>query len=104
MATPLSCLEPLAACSVTSVVADIAKVDAQRAQLAVQMRALHADTLRKLTHLAVAQQQLLLQIGALELLARFAQRQCQKILLHQWLNRWRLNGELALDLLETDLL
>ena len=62
------------------------------------------DPLGELPDLAVAQQQLLLQIGALELLARLAQRQRQQILLHQRLIERRLHGELALDLLQADLL
>jgi hypothetical protein len=39
------------------------------------MRALHANSLRQLSNLAIAQHELLLQIGALELLSRLAQRQ-----------------------------
>ena len=41
------------------VLAHVAEVDAERAQLAVEVRALHADALGELAHLAVAQQQLL---------------------------------------------
>src|SRR2546421_4246045 len=54
----------------SSDLADVPEIDAEGAQLAVQMRALHADALGELSHLAVTQQQLLLQVGALELLAR----------------------------------
>src|SRR4030081_1796734 len=86
-----------------SVLADVPEIDAERAQLAVQVRALHADALGELSHLAVTQQQLLLQVGALELLARFAQRQRQQILLHQRLIGRGLHRELALDFLQTDL-
>jgi len=68
------------------------------------MRALHAHSLGQLTYLAVAQEQLLLQIGTLELLARFAQRQGEQVLLHQRLVDARLHGQLALDLVEADLL
>src|SRR2546430_7696302 len=70
-----------------SLLADVPEVDAERAELAVQVRALHADALGELSHLAVAEQQLLLQVGALELLARLAQRQRQQVLLHQRLIR-----------------
>ncbi len=41
-------------------VGDVAEVDAERTQLAIQVRALHADALGELAHLAVTQQQLLL--------------------------------------------
>ena len=68
------------------------------------MRAFHPHPLGELSHLAVAQQQLLLQVGALELLTRLAQRQRQQILLHQRLIGWSLHGELTLDLLEANLL
>src|SRR6266478_6738499 len=85
-----------------SVLADVSEVDAEGAQLAVQVRALHADALGELPDLAVAQQQLLLQVGALELLARLAQRQRQQVLFHQGLIRWGLHRELALDLLQAD--
>jgi hypothetical protein len=37
------------------------------------MRALHPDAFRELTDLAIAQDELLLQIRSLEVLARFAQ-------------------------------
>src|SRR6266513_4800408 len=86
-----------------SILADVPEVDAEGAQLAVQVRALHADALGELPHLAVTQQQLLLQVGALELLARFAQRQRQQVLLHQRLIRRGLHRELALDFLQADL-
>src|SRR3974390_2011232 len=87
-----------------SVVCALAEVDPQRAQLAVQVRAFHADALGELADLAVAQQQLLLQVGALEVRARLAQRQRQQVLLDQRLVARQLRGELALDLLEPDLL
>src|SRR5437773_12552331 len=80
-----------------SVLADVPEIDAEGAQLAVQVRALHADALGELPHLAVTQQQLLLQVGALELLARFAQRQRQQVLLHQRFVRRGLHRELAPD-------
>src|SRR6185437_10343285 len=48
--------------------ADRAKVETEGAELAVEMGALHADALGQLSHLAVAEQELLLQIRALELL------------------------------------
>src|SRR5947207_13423392 len=86
-----------------SLLADVAEVDAEGAELPVQVRALHADALGELSHLAVTQQQLLLQVGALELLARLAQRQRQQVLLHQRLIRRGLHRELALDLLQADL-
>src|SRR5262249_31768130 len=87
-----------------SVVADAAEVDAEGAELAVQVRALHADALGELAHLAAAQEQLLLQVGALELLACLAQRQGEQVLLDERLVGRGLHGELALDLLEADLL
>jgi hypothetical protein len=65
-----------------SVLADAAEIDSERAQLAIEVRALHADTLRQLPDFTVTQQQLLLQIGALELLTRLAQRQGEQVLLH----------------------
>jgi hypothetical protein len=43
-----------------SVLADVAEIDAERAEFAVQVRALHADALGQLPDLAVAEQQLLL--------------------------------------------
>ena len=54
------------------------------------MRSLHADALRQLPDLAIAEHELLLQVGALELLARFAQRQCQQVLFDE-----RLVGRVA---------
>ncbi len=51
------------------------EIHAQRAQLAIQVRALHADALRELADLAAAELQLLREVGALEVLARLAQRQ-----------------------------
>jgi hypothetical protein len=51
---------------------ELAKINAKRAKLAIKVRALHADALRELTNLAVAQYQLLLQISPLEMLARLA--------------------------------
>ena len=68
------------------------------------MRALHADALGELPDLAVAEQQLLLQVATFELLARLAQRQRQQVLLVERLVGAQLAGELALDLLEADLL
>src|SRR5690606_32781113 len=85
-----------------SVLRQLPEIDAQGAQLAVQMRSLHADTLRQLSDLAIAQDQLLLQVGALEMLARFSQGQRQQILLHQGLIGRRVSGELALDLVQLD--
>src|SRR5271156_5646132 len=68
------------------------------------MCALHADPLGQLADLAVAQQELLLQISALELLARLAQRQRQEVLLDQRLIDRHFDRELALDLLEPNFL
>ena len=68
------------------------------------MRALHADALGELAHLALAEQQLLLQVGALEVLARLAQAERQQVLLDEGLARRHRLGDLALDLLERDLL
>ena len=87
-----------------SVVAQLPEVDAESAQLAVQVRALHADTLRELPDLAVAQQELLLQVGPLELFPGLAQRQSQQVLLDQRLVDGALLGELALDFFEPDFL
>ena len=55
-----------------SFVGDVAEVHPERAQLAVEVSALHADALGELSDLAIAEQQLLLQVCALELLARLA--------------------------------
>ena len=88
----------------TALVRDVAEVDAERPQLAIQVRAFHAHALGELPHLAVAQQQLLLQIGALELLAGLAQRQREQVLLDQRLDTRRLGRELPFDFLEPDLL
>jgi hypothetical protein len=55
-----------------SILAYVAKVDSQGAQLAVQVRALHAHPLRELADFTVTQQELLLQVGTFELLARLA--------------------------------
>ena len=52
----------------------LAEVDAERAELAIEVRALHADPLGELADFATAEQELLLQIGSLEMLACFAQR------------------------------
>ena len=51
------------------------EVHAQRSQFSVKVCALHADPLGELPNLAVTKNQLLLQIGAFELLASLAQRQ-----------------------------
>src|SRR6187455_3399148 len=83
-------------------VGDVAEVDAEGSQLAIEVSALHANALGELPDLAIAQQQLLLQIGALELFARFAQRQREQVLLHQRFDARCLRGELALDFLEAD--
>src|SRR5258708_34088954 len=53
----------------------VADLDAEGAEFAVQVRALHADALGEQPDLAAAQLQLLLQVGALEVLARLAHRQ-----------------------------
>ena len=53
------------------------EIDAKRAQLAIQMCALHAHSLRQLPDLAVAKYQLLLQIRTLEMFARLSQRERQ---------------------------
>ena len=87
-----------------SVVGAVADLDAERAQLAIQVRALHVDALGEQSDLAVAQLQLLLQVGALEVLARLAHRQRQQILLDQRRVDRRLRGQLALHFLERDLL
>ena len=55
-----------------SVFADVAEVHSERAKLTIQVGALHPDPLGELADLAVAQQELLLQVSSLELLARFA--------------------------------
>src|SRR5678816_873544 len=54
--------------------------DTMLTQLAIKVRALHADALGELADLAAAEQQLLLQVGSLEVLARFAQRHRQEVL------------------------
>src|SRR4051812_39898324 len=90
--------------SSASVVGGVPEVDPEGTQLAIEVGAFHAYALGELADLAVAQHELLLQISALELLACFAQRQRKQILLDQRLVRRRLHGELALDLLELDLL
>src|SRR5690606_7065736 len=77
-------------------------VDAERAKLAVQVSALHADALGQLANFAVTQNQLLLQVSTLEMLARLAKRQGQQILFDQRLIGRRVSGELALDLVEAN--
>ena len=52
-----------------------AEIHAEASQLAVKMRALHADALGQFAHFAVTQNQLLLQICPFELFARLAQGQ-----------------------------
>src|SRR5687768_2168262 len=79
-----------------SILGQLAEVDAERAELAVEVRPLHADALGQLPDLAVAQDQLLLQVRALEMLACFAQRQRQQVLLHQRLVGRCVRSELAL--------
>src|SRR4051794_26060999 len=59
-------------CNSTSVLG-LPEIHAERPQLAIEMRALHADTFRQLSDLAIAQLQLLREIGALEMLACFTQ-------------------------------
>ena len=54
--------------------------------------------------LAVAQLQLLRQVGTFEMFARLAQRQCEQVLLDQRLVDRRLRRDLALDFLEPDFL
>ena len=54
--------------------------------------------------LAVAEHELLQQVGPLELLARLAERQRQQVLLDQRLVRRLLGDEVLLDLVEADLL
>src|ERR1700733_9854878 len=61
----------------------VTDLDAERAQLAIQVGAFHIHPLGEQTDHAVAEHQLLLQIGALELLTRFAQRQRQQIVFDQ---------------------
>src|SRR5690606_31215535 len=84
--------------------ADVTEVDPERAQLAVEVRALHPHPLGELSHLAVTEQELLLEIGPFELLARLAQGQGEQVLLDERLPRRGLNGQLALDFLQPDLL
>ena len=60
-----------------SVLADAAEVDPERAEFAIEVGAFHADALGELSDFTVAEQQLLLQISALELLTSLAQRQGQ---------------------------
>ncbi len=68
------------------------------------MGALHADALGQLPDLALAELQLLLQVGPLELLARLAQRQRHQVLAEQPFVRRQLLAERLLDFLEADLL
>jgi hypothetical protein len=63
-----------------SVLANAPEVDSKRAQLAIEVGALHANALRQLPDFTVTQQKLLLQVGALELLTCLAQRQSEQIL------------------------
>ena len=65
------------------------------------MRALHANALRQLANLAVAKNKLLLQVGALELLTRFSQRQRQQILLDQRLIRFRRTADFISEYAES---
>ncbi len=78
------------------------EVDAQRSQLPVKVRTLHADAFREPAHLAVAQHQLLLQVGAFEVLACLPERQRQQVLLDQRLIGRCAGADLRLDLLERD--
>ena len=87
-----------------SSVSDWRKSTPERAQLAVEVRALHADALRELPDLAAAEQQLLLQIRALEMLARLAQRHREQVLLDERLAIGRVGRELRLDFGERNLL
>src|SRR5262249_25149528 len=87
-----------------SVLADAAEVDPQGSQLTVEVRALHADSLGELPDFTVTKEELLLQVGTLELLAGLAQRQRQKILFYKGLSGRRLDRELALDLLQANFL
>ena len=82
----------------------LAEIHSQRTELAVKVRALHAHALCELADLAVAELQLRGEIGALEMLAGFAQGQRQQVLLDQRLVDRRLRGDLSLDFLETDFL
>jgi hypothetical protein len=66
--------------------------------------AFHAHSLGQLSDFPVAQEELLLQVSALELLARLSQWQRKEILLHQGLIEAGLDRKLALDLLEADFL
>ena len=68
------------------------------------MRAFHADALCELADLAAAQHELLLQVGAFELLARFAQRQRQEVLFDERFVDRAGRADLGLDLLERDIL
>ena len=51
------------------------EIYAQRSKFSIEMRSLHADSFRKLADFAITQNELLLQVGSFELLARFSQRQ-----------------------------
>ena len=68
------------------------------------MRSLHADAFRKLPYLAVAQHELLLQIGAFELLSCFTQGKSQEILFDQRLVFGRGARYLRFYLFERDIL
>ncbi len=50
------------------------EIDAECAQLPIEMCAFHADTFRKLADFSIAEHELLLQISALKLLACLTQR------------------------------
>ena len=67
------------------------------------MRALHADALRQQADPATAQRELLGQVGLLELLARFPQREAEKVLLDQRLGTTGGGRELLLQFREADL-
>ena len=67
------------------------------------MGSFHTDTLRKLSDLAFTQQQLLLQIGAFELLSRFTQRQAEKIAFDEWFGFRCFGQDRLLDLTQCDL-
>ncbi len=68
------------------------------------MRPLHAHAFRQLTHFTVAQYELLLQVGAFELLARLAQRQGQQILLDEWFIKGSSCIDLSFDFVQRDVL
>jgi hypothetical protein len=64
------------------------------------MRSFHANALRQLPHLAVAQYKLLLQIRAFKVLSRLAQWHGQQILFYEWLVHRGRCTDFRLDILQ----